>query len=778
MNRFNLKLAIRNLAKNKVYSILIIGGFAIGFAACILIGLYYHTETSVNKNFPNHNQIYRLYDVILNRCNLNWDLYPVLTSDYSAVENACPVDYSTGIPFTVKNELAHTYTEIQHLLATTNNFFPIFSIEVTESVGVKPFEGTESVVISKQVAQKLFGSQNPLGQQVNVSNYFVGTVTGIFDKLPANSSFQADVILNSENQKFRMSNTVSNGKRYNPTNQFVMLKEGTDPQFFAGELNKSATLKALDTDSLALQKLDEIYLSELTIKSRHAKGNPVLLKIFLAIATLILLLSSINYLNFSISMQYAKLKEIGIYKVNGAGRKELVSYTFAEVTLGILISLVFSVIITLLAIPYSEILFGKALNVNMNSWISVFPFILAAVVFTILINSLAPIFILSKFRITEFLSGFKGKRNSRQIGKQSMLTFQLTASIALIAVVMIIFKQLSYIKHSDMGFDREMLVRIDIPFDFQKTETLVQEVSNLAFVKGNTISSGCPGMINHKYGSNNGEKSFDINCILVGSDYLETMGIELVDGRNFLDGDLNKSCLINEEALKQYGWDSFEGQKFNNGQEGGYNVIGIIKDFKFESFHSEVEPLALLFDGASNGNILSVRLSHGNTGQQIDQIWKIWKTISPYEPMNLMFYDDFFQAMYAKEDKLAKSITFFSIIALVLTCMGILGQIFMISLNRTKEIGVRKVNGARISEIMAMLNKDFVKWVAIAFVIATPLAWCAMHKWLDNFAYKTELSWWIFALAGLLALGIALLTVSFQSWKAATRNPVEALRYE
>ena len=565
MNRFNLKLAIRNLAKNKVYSILIIGGFAIGFAACILIGLYYHTETSVNKNFPNHNQIYRLYDVILNRCNLNWDLYPVLTSDYSAVENACPVDYSTGIPFTVKNELAHTYTEIQHLLATTNNFFPIFSIEVTESVGVKPFEGTESVVISKQVAQKLFGSQNPLGQQVNVSNYFVGTVTGIFDKLPANSSFQADVILNSENQKFRMSNTVSNGKRYNPTNQFVMLKEGTDPQFFAGELNKSATLKALDTDSLALQKLDEIYLSELTIKSRHAKGNPVLLKIFLAIATLILLLSSINYLNFSISMQYAKLKEIGIYKVNGAGRKELVSYTFAEVTLGILISLVFSVIITLLAIPYSEILFGKALNVNMNSWISVFPFILAAVVFTILINSLAPIFILSKFRITEFLSGFKGKRNSRQIGKQSMLTFQLTASIALIAVVMIIFKQLSYIKHSDMGFDREMLVRIDIPFDFQKTETLVQEVSNLAFVKGNTISSGCPGMINHKYGSNNGEKSFDINCILVGSDYLETMGIELVDGRNFLDGDLNKSCLINEEALKQYGWDSFEGQKFNNG---------------------------------------------------------------------------------------------------------------------------------------------------------------------------------------------------------------------
>jgi putative ABC transport system permease protein len=778
MNRFNLKLAIRNLAKNKVYSFLIIGGFAIGFAACILIGLYCQMETSVNKNFTNHRQVYRLYDVKMNRCNLNWDLYPMLLSDYSAVENACPVDYATGIPFTVKNEQAHTYTEIQHLLTTTNNFFPIFSVEVTESVGIKPFEGTESVVISKQVAQKLFGSQNPLGQQVNVDNNFFGTVTGVFDKLPANSSFQADVILNSENRKFRMSNTVTNGKRYNPTNHFVMLKEGIDPQFFARELNKSATLKALDTDSLALQKLDDIYLSELTIKSRHAKGNPGLLKIFLAIAALILLLSSINYLNFSISMQYAKLKEIGIHKVNGAGWKELVKYTFAEVTLGILISLVFSLIITLLAIPYSENLFGKALNFELSSWISVAPFFLAAVVFVVLINSLAPIFILSKFRIVEFLSGFKGKRNSRQIGKQAMLTFQLTASMVLIAVVMIIFKQLSFVRHSDMGFNQEMLVRIDIPQNFRKTGALIQEIEKLPFIQNNSLSQGCPGMINNKYRINSDGKDIDINVIPVGENFIETMGIELVKGRNFLNGDINKACLINEEALKQYGWDSFEGKKFESGKNSGYNVIGIVKNFNIESFHSKVEPLALVFDGAPYCNVLSVKLSAGNTGQQIGQIAQVWKNILPDEPMNLIFYDDYFQTMYAKEEKLASSITFFSLIAVVLTCMGILGQIFMISLNRVKEIGIRKINGAEVSEILVLLNRDFLKWVLIAFVIATPIAYYAMNKWLENFAYKTTLSWWIFALAGLLALGIALLTVSFQSWKAATRNPVEALRYE
>jgi putative ABC transport system permease protein len=233
---------------------------------------------------------------------------------------------------------------------------------------------------------------------------------------------------------------------------------------------------------------------------------------------------------------------------------------------------------------------------------------------------------------------------------------------------------------------------------------------------------------------------------------------------------------MNEEAIKQYQWDNFEGKRFENGN--GYDLIGVVKDIKVKSDHFIVEPLALVYSKKQEGNILSVKLAPGNFGKQINEIQQIWKKLSPYEPMNFMFYDDFFQSMYEKEKKMAASITFFSIIAIVLTCMGILGQIFMICLNRLKEIGIRKINGAKISEILTLLNRDFIKWVMIAFVIATPIAYYAMNKWLENFAYKTELSWWIFALAGVLALGIALLTVSWQSWRAATRNPVEALRYE
>jgi putative ABC transport system permease protein len=694
------------------------------------------------------------------------------------VEDACPMDYLTGLKLTVKNDESHSNAELNHLITTTNNFFSMFSVEMVETLGSEPFNGKESMVLSKSVAKKLFGTQSPLGRQVNLNNFFTGTVTGIFDKLPPNSSFQADMILNSENEKYRLSTTCNNGKCYNPSNLLVMLKDGSAPEALANEINKSATLKTFDTDSVAMQSLDDIYLSKLPVESSHTKGNPGLLKIFLAIAVLILLLSSINYLNYSVSMQYAKLKEIGINKTNGANWRNLMNYTLVEVSLGIIISLILSAFITLIALPYAGELFGKELHLDWQAFISISPVFLFAVAAVILVNSFAPIYVLSKFKITEFLSGFRGKRNRRQIGKQALLTFQLTASIALIAVVMIIFKQLNYVKYSDLGFDREMLVRLDIPFKFQKTEALIQELGKLPFVKNSSLSWGCPGMINLTMGSNTGEKNFNISCINVSSNYLKTMGIGLLEGRDFLDGDLNKACLINEEALKQFGWDSFEGKKYNNGQDGGYNVVGILKDFKFKPYYQAVEPLALLYTGATDGNILSVRLSPGNIGQYIDQIRKIWKTLSPYEPMNFMFYDDFFQSMYAKEEKLASSITFFSLIAIALTCMGILGQIFMICLNRVKEIGIRKINGARISEVLLMLNKDFVKWVAIAFVIATPIAYYVMNKWLENFAYKTTLSWWIFVLVGMLTLTITLLTVSWQSWRAATRNPVEALRYE
>lgn len=774
----NFKLAFRYLLRNKVYSFLIIGGFAIGFAACVMIGLFYRTETTVNHGFAGHRQIYRIYDVKMNRCNLNWDLFPLIATEYPAVEEACPLDYQDIEQLTVKDEQTGKAVVVKYLAASTNEFFSVFSLQMVESVSGKPFIARESIAISHQLAISLFGDQNPLGKQINVGNYFFGTVSSVFDGFPSNTSFTADLIMNSENEKFRFSRTVVNNRKYNPTNHFVRLKEGASPDDFAAELNKSSALKSLDVDSLALQAFDDIYLSELTIKSRHAKGNPTLIKIFMAVAFLILFLSSINYLNYAVSMQYARLREVGIKKTFGANRKNLIIYAIVEVTLGIVISVLIAFILSDLALSYSRVLFGKELNTTLQDWLAVAPFFLAVLIAVILFNSIAPIYFLSKYSITEFLSGFSEKGNMRQLWKKALITFQLTASTALIAMVIIIYKQLDFVKHSDTGFNKELLMRINIPYKYQQVNALQQELGKLSLVRSSTLSQGCPGMINHKMGTDTGEKSFDINCIYMGNNYLKTMGIELIDGRDFLEGDLNKACLLNEVAMKQFGWDSFEGKRCNIGQEGGYEVVGIIKDFKFESFHNSVEPLALLFNGAVDGNVLSVRFAPGNTGQMIDQVINVWTSLSPQEPFSFIFYDDFFQSMYSRESKLASSLTFFSLIAIVLNCMGLLGQIFMVCLTRVKEIGIRRINGANVSEILVMLNSDFMIMVAVAFVAATPVSVIIMHKWLESFRYKTDLSWWVFISAGLIALFITLMTVSWQSVKAATQNPVEALRYE
>ncbi|MCG6189790.1 ABC transporter permease [Maribellus maritimus] len=774
MIRFKIKLAIRNLLKKRLYSALIIGGFSIGFTACILIGLFFNAEHNVNTHFKDYNDIYQLYDAKQNMCNLDYELYPILNKQYPEIENACPMEYSSNFLLIIKDEETRAYTSINHIIGTSNSFFDIFSTSVIASLSEKPFSDLNSAVITESVAKRLYGDKNPLGQTL-VNDFFSATISAVIKDIPDNSSFKAELLLNAENKKFRMSMSCDDGKCINPTNHILLLKNQTNPVYFAEKLNQTIGQFNPNTDSLALQNLSDIYLSPLTFKSAHAKGNPKILIVFLSIAILIILLSSINYLNYTISMQYAKMKEIGINKTNGADRSQLLMDSFIEVTLGVLISLIISALLTTVLLPYSQTLFGREIHLSDISFTQLAPVFSGTLIAIILLNSLAPIYILSRFRITEFLSGGRNQKG-KQIGKQAMLTFQLMVSIALIAVVMLIFKQLQYVKHYDLGFNEEQLVRLELPDALRNPVILKEESKKLPFVIDGTLSAGYPGWIQLSMGSGIEDNNFKVNCISIAGDYLETMGIQLLDGRNFLPGDKNKACLVNEKAFKQFGWKSIENKKYNNGA--GYNVVGVVKDFNVKSLHNETEPLALLYEPDHDFNTLSLRLAPGNTGQQIQQITEIWKKLLPDEPMEFAFYDDQFQAMYVKEEKLAQSITFFSIVAIVLTCMGILGQIFLISLNRTKEIGVRKVNGAKVSEILILLNKDFIIWVLIAFILASPVAWFAMNKWLENFAYKTNLSWWIFVLAGVMTMGIALLTVSWQSWRAATRNPVEALRYE
>ena len=773
---FKIKHAFRNLLKDKIYSAIIIGGFSIGFTACILIGLFYNAAHQVNKGFSNYKNIYRVYDAKQNKTNLDYELFPAITQNYPEVEIGCPVEYMAGYEFTIKDKETNTSTRIDKLIVTNNNFFEIFSVEIIASLGSTPFMVAESVVITESVAKNLYGDKSPLGKLIK-EEFFEGAISAVIKDLPANSSFQAELILNSDNKKFQMSQACDKGICVYPTSHFIALNSGVDVSLFAKKLNKTIHHYNTNVDSLALQNIQDIYLSELPFKDAHFKGNSSMLIIFLAIAILIIFLSSINYLNYTISMQYAKLKEIGILKTNGASWSQLMVNSCIEITLGILISLSISVVLTWVLLPYSEALFGESINLsNLDLW-SLLPVFSGTILTIILVNSLAPVYVLSSFKITDFLSGSR-KRNGKQFGKQFMLVFQLITSIALIAIVLLIFKQLQFVKQFDLGFEKEHLVRVEIPY-LHKNPTLIREqAGKLPFVLGSTLSDGYPGMIKLTMGSNVEANDFMIHCMYISDNYLQTMGIDLLEGREFHLGDENKVCLLNKEAVKKFGWDTIEGKKYNSGTPGGYKVVGVINDFNVESLHNKILPTALIYTPNNKFNTLSLKLTSGNIEEQMLQLKILWEELVPNEPLNFTFYDDQFQAMYMKEEKLAKSITFFSLIAIVLTCMGVLGQLFMTTLTRTKEIGIRKVNGATIREILYMLNKDIIKWVLIAFVIACPIAYFTIEKWLENFAYKTSLSWWVFAFAGLFTLGITLLTVSWQSWRAATRNPVEALRDE
>ncbi|MBN1187153.1 MAG: ABC transporter permease [Bacteroidales bacterium] len=781
MLKYNLKISIRYLLKNKLQSFLIIGGFSIGFAVFIMIMLFFYTEKSVNNGFANHKNIYRLYDSKKNTFNLNYNFLSAIDSTYTGISGICPMDFFNGFEFIAKDESSKKSITINNIICTENSFSRIFSANIIESTSGNLFDRKEAFAITKSLAQKLYGSQSAIGHTLSFGNDFVnfsGTITSVIEDLPENSSFKAEILLNGENKDYRFSTTCED-KCWNITSMFVQLNKNFSAEEITNQINKNVNLNPNEPGQIRLLELDNIYLSTLPLKDSHSKGNTTLLKIFLVIALLVLSLSAINYFNYSVSQQYAKFRTTGISKTTGANRKQLASYIITETILGIIVVSVLSILIVIILLPFSPTLFGKEL-ISVNELLpKVIPVVLITMLLLIMFNSIVALYFQSQYKITDFFAGLKNRKGN-PIGKKVLLTFQMTVSIALFASLLGLSKQIGFMKKANLGFNKDLLLRIDLPKkNAINKDAFQQEIEKLPFVAQSAYSVGGPGKITLKMRSNKEDRNFLVNCIIIGDNYLNTMGIELLKGREFQKGDINNVCLVNEEAVKQFEFTDIEGEKFyGGGKEEGYDIIGIIKNFHISSFYSSIEPVALIYNPDMASSSLSVRLSGTNLAMYTDQLGKVWEKFFPYEIMNLKFYDKEFEAMYMKEEKLLGSITFFSVIAIILTCMGILSQIIITSIKRTKEIGIRKVNGAQVIEIMTLLNKDFITWIIIAFVIACPVALYALHKWLENFAYKTTLSWWIFAVAGAVAGAVVILTVSWHSWRAATRNPVEALRYE
>ncbi len=775
-----LKTAFRSLLRNKFYSILSIGGFAVGFAVCIIIGLYAYSEFSVDTGIKDYKRIYRLVDVDSKffdekTTSFDYNLGNILKDNYSEIESVAPYKINSSYNFLLLTE--NKSFKYNYSMNTTDEMFDLLSLKIIEKSRNNDLLDNKSVVLTQSMADKMFEGENALGKRISLDE-FQGKaeffVSAIVEDLPKNTSFpNISIFLNIERglQWSQMGNGEYN---VNPVNYSIKLIDNISPVDFTNKLNGSLKNLQKIHEQVELQPIQDIYLSSTDIHDGSLytkKGNTKLIFLLASIAILILALSVINYINYSIAQHQTQIKSIGIRKTNGAALSNIFKYFLSESFIGVFIAIAISLLLVFMFLPFANRLLESTINIGLLFQPVPFLFFILTISFIILINTLLPQWGLIKFNLIKYLKGGYVKRGG-SLATNVLTVSQFTVAVSLLICLFFINKQLHFAKHADLGFQKENIIYLKLNPNLKLANTLKSKIEKLPFVQRSSISQGIPGIINAQFGPN-GEDGY---LIYADNDFIKTYNIEMLDNWAIGKGKTDKICIVNETALRKNQWKESENPKF-----GEYTVVGVMKDFKFMSFREAVTPVIIAIDEQYINNFpnYSIRLSEGNLSSQLSELEKVWKSVVPEEyPMEFEFIDDRLSVMYAKDEQLGKAISSFSTIAFILVMLGILGQVFQICISKTQEIGIRKVNGATLLDIFKIINYRFVMWVVVAFIIASPIAYKLMQKWLESFAYKTTLDWWVFVLAGAGTFAFVVTIVTLQSWNTARRNPVEALRYE
>ncbi len=759
----------RSLLKRKLLSVITIGGFSLSMAVILLLIIFISGEKNVNKSFPNAENIYRLK-------RGEETLMPAMLLDNAkeeipGIESICMYSLRENL-FQIDNTKTHI-----KCLATNDAFLDIFSLEFIYQLSDPTLNVKDHAIISNSFSKKWFGDIDPVGKIIKDSYNSDYKIVGVISDPPINSSIDFDIIVSLEKGYAFWTGSEEDNITHRLFNSFVRLRQNVDPENAGSQvsvaLNKWALFK---NDKVSLQPLSKVYFDTSSGGDHLPHANVNMLYLLTSIAIVILMMAVFNYVNLTISSGTQRLKEIGIKKTTGASARNIFMQFLYEGLLVTLISFILaSVFAGILSPVLSGILDKEIKTDTLISMPEVWMIILIVFFVTGISSGIFPALAFSKYSPLQMVS--KKLSFGKQTGRGTIVAIQFVIAIALIVSVFFIKKQINYIKHKDLGINSELIVRLNLDGDAQLKSSVLKEK---LLANPNIISvAGSSGSIMEFEGWGSMEteidgqtKTVDYRSFGIDDKFIDLFGIKIVSGENISYTDDRFTCLINERYYKHLGWEDYLGRKIQNDQ---IEVIGIVEDFNFDDLHREIGFLVLTKSYLPN--VLSIKIN-GNIPENLAFIKNCYHEVEPTAEFNYAFYDDWIQSMYDKEEQQAKAVRIFALFALTISCLGLIGLIELTTIKKIKEIGIRKVNGAKVSEILTMLNKDFVKWAVIAFVIATPIAYYAMNKWLESFAYKTTLSWWIFALAGLLALGIALLTVSWQSWRAATRNPVEALRYE
>lgn len=804
------KIAWRNIVKNKTFSFINIFGLAMGLACFLLIAMYVFDELSYDRFQDKADRIYRINSDLnfggsdMKLAVTSDPLGATLKKDYPEVEQFTRIYNSSGAKQVKKGNDFINETKVAHVDST---FFEIFTFPVIEGNIASALNEPNTVVLTELSAVKYFGRTNIVGETIEVDD---GTnnlykVTAVIENMPKNSHFHFDFLFSMDNLDYGFGTYLSHN-----FHTYLLLKQGTNAKEFdkhfdevvekyiLPQASQVMDIKSMDDFEKAGNKLSyslmpvtDIHLHSNRFPELETVGNIRYVYIFGAVALFILLLACINFINLSTANSGSRAKEIGIRKVLGSEKLSLVRQFLAESILTSLLATGLAILIVWGCISVFNDIAAKELSIA--TLFNPLPF--AGVILLSLITGLIagayPSFYISSFQPIAALKGKLNLSSHKSYLRNVLVVMQFATAIILIIGTLIVYNQLKYIQHAELGYQKDQVLILDDTYTLgEKAETFKQIIANQPGVKMATMAGYLPVS-----SSSRSDNTFSTEATMtttnnlqmqswnVDYSYIPTLGMEIVQGRNFSKefGTDSTGIIINETCAQMLGGGNVIGRKIYSSSDGTdmdltFTIIGVVKNFNFQSLREEIGPLSMKLGNANWS--MAFKVEAKNIPVLLKDIETQFKTMAVGKPFSYRFLDDAFDEMYRTEQRMGKLTFAFSVLAIIIACLGLFGLATYMAQQRIKEIGVRKVLGATVFNIVKMLSSDFLKLVALAIVIAFPIGWYAMHKWLEDFAYRTPIHGWVFLVAALVGLGIALFTVSYQAIKAALANPVKSLRTE
>ncbi|MDG3582849.1 ABC transporter permease [Galbibacter pacificus] len=787
------KIAFRNLWKRRGFSLLNILGLAIGFTAGFLILMYVDFELSYDNFHSKGERIYRVASDIEinskeNQANKpDWATPPLLASQFPEIQSAVRILY---MPLTVRNN--HLKFRENNAIAVDSGFFEVFDFKLRSGNKKEALKTPFSVVLSETASKKYFGNENPMGKSLQILDKgFQAKVTGIMKDIPGNSHIKADMLLSMTTFTQVLDKDLDTDWGNFEPYAYVLLKPNVDvaqleskfPLFMKQNFEKQMEASKMYID-LLLVPLKEIYMH--ATRGGPVTGNIHNIYVFSIIAVFILLIACINFINLTTARSVERAREVGIRKVVGASKKQLGHQFLGESAIISVLAFLVSLVILKALLPSFNVLAGKVISEgifsNPNQIIILFLFSIAVG----LMAGAYPALVLTSYDPVNVLKGSFSKSSRGVALRKGLVVLQFVISITLIIGTIVIYMQTDYMRSQELGFNKEQVLVMETQVS-PAQKAFKDAINQLPGIIGTSSSSSVPGGDNSEALSQLENKDGDllqtvVNLYFVDFDYLSQLDIELISGRGFsrdFASDSTQAMIVNEAAVELLGYTSPEsalGARFKQwGREG--QIIGVVKNFNFNSLQQQIEPLSMRIE-QTRLNLITAKIKANTIEKSISQIKRQWEIAFPEEPFDFYFLDQLLDKQYRSEQRFGTLFLWFAILAITISCLGLLGLTAYSIIQRKREISIRKILGASVSKVVNLVSQEFLKLIGIAFLIAIPISWLAMNQWLKDFAFRINIQWWMFVIAGVIALFLALITIGFHSMKAALTNPTKNLRTE